>query len=629
MSIKWNFPSNQWGQRQGIGESGIELFKGKPIESLAREICQNSLDAAIGDMPVVIEFERFSIRSEDFPGKEDFEYALEKSEELWKQERNKKTTDFIKTAKKIVNDESISCLRISDYNTKGLTGSDKLINTDWINLLKAAGSSDKNSTAGGSYGIGKFAPFANSYLRTVFYATKDIDGLEATQGVARLVSFPISEEEGETTGIGYYGESERNTPIKECISLQKDYKRQDSGTDIYILGFTEMDDWIAKIIDEILAGFLYAVYLGTLEVKIEDLVLNKNNLAKVIEQYKDKLNLKTRAYYKVLTNGFTKWVETNAFHNSTIKLGLLFDEDNLPRSVAMIRKPWMKIKDQMGISSAISFSGLLIIEGDKLNEYLRKLENPQHVDWEPERLGNKSEIKTAKRLLKKIKGFIVNEFKKAIENDGVEQLDVEGAGEYLPYDTDGKTGKEIDRDVLNAKIESLKIKKVDAVKTSNKSVEDISKQEQKEMVKGGIIDEGEDTYTFEHEGKAKIKTVQEGEIPKGIDPNKDGLVYQYKTIKPINIKFMTVNKKNKQYRVVLNIPKPLSNFELSVFQLDEQGRKEKIEITEATVNKQDAKVNKNMISGESLNADKHNVIDFFVEQHETFSAEVLINGIEK
>ena len=44
---KWNFPSNNYGQIFGIADSGVETFKGTTIKSLAREICQNSLDAAL------------------------------------------------------------------------------------------------------------------------------------------------------------------------------------------------------------------------------------------------------------------------------------------------------------------------------------------------------------------------------------------------------------------------------------------------------------------------------------------------------------------------------------------------------------------------------------------------------
>ena len=42
----WNFPSNNYGQIFGIADSGVETFKGTPIKSLAREICQNSIEEA-------------------------------------------------------------------------------------------------------------------------------------------------------------------------------------------------------------------------------------------------------------------------------------------------------------------------------------------------------------------------------------------------------------------------------------------------------------------------------------------------------------------------------------------------------------------------------------------------------
>ena len=45
--MKWNFPSNNKGDIIGIGHSGIETYQGTPLKSLAREICQNSLDAAL------------------------------------------------------------------------------------------------------------------------------------------------------------------------------------------------------------------------------------------------------------------------------------------------------------------------------------------------------------------------------------------------------------------------------------------------------------------------------------------------------------------------------------------------------------------------------------------------------
>ena len=45
MSVYWNFPNNGGGQIKSISDAGIETFTGTEIQSLAREICQNSLDS--------------------------------------------------------------------------------------------------------------------------------------------------------------------------------------------------------------------------------------------------------------------------------------------------------------------------------------------------------------------------------------------------------------------------------------------------------------------------------------------------------------------------------------------------------------------------------------------------------
>lgn len=36
--MNWRFPINNGGQFHGIGDSGIDLFKGNPIKGLTREI---------------------------------------------------------------------------------------------------------------------------------------------------------------------------------------------------------------------------------------------------------------------------------------------------------------------------------------------------------------------------------------------------------------------------------------------------------------------------------------------------------------------------------------------------------------------------------------------------------------
>ena len=67
MSIKWYFPSTGGGRKSGLNDGNIETFKDNPYKSLAREICQNSLDAAKKGKVAIVEFSTFTIDSKDFP----------------------------------------------------------------------------------------------------------------------------------------------------------------------------------------------------------------------------------------------------------------------------------------------------------------------------------------------------------------------------------------------------------------------------------------------------------------------------------------------------------------------------------------------------------------------------------
>lgn len=80
----------------------------------------------------------------------------------------------------------------------------------------------------------------------------------------------------------------------------------------------------------------------------------------------------------------------------------------------MVRRTGMKIMDKGNINGLIPFAGVLYIEGGKLNEYLRTLENPQHTKWEIERAENKSEAKGVLSALTKFIKACLDELKMMI-----------------------------------------------------------------------------------------------------------------------------------------------------------------------------------------------------------------------
>lgn len=454
----WSFPSNNYGQISGIADSGVETFKGTPIKSLAREICQNSIDANLQNgKPTCIDFATFEIDTNNIPDFKGLNDAFSRALDFWSQQKSDKAKRFFKTALSIAQQQKIKCLRISDHNTSGLVGSRKEYNSPWCNLTKSTGASDKSGTNGGSFGIGKFAPYACSSFRTVFYSTADNEGILAYQGVSRLTSF--KNKKGETTqGTGFYG-NDKNSPVNDQISLDPNYHRDatDYGTDIFIIGFTGEGDWRQQMVASVLDGFLHAIYNETLIVNVDGTVISKETLPNLMKSHKPYFQEYADEYYATLTDdkiaqSFEKEITEEGLRGKvTLKLMIM---PEFHRRVAMVRQTGMKIKDKGNINGLIPFSGLLYIEGDELNSYLRSLENPQHLEWEIERADNKAQ---ARRLLSSLTKFIKQCLDELKDDDSEEALDP-SVGEYLAAEPEESPKQEEHSENLSDDIKTISVK---------------------------------------------------------------------------------------------------------------------------------------------------------------------------
>ena len=189
--IGWHFPPTNGGREDGYIDPGMQYFSGSPLGSLARETIQNSLDArSMLDEPVSVIFEMKGIAGQDDLGRTELSDHIKAC--LKEVEDDPKAYSEFEEAVKLLANDDITFLRIADYNTTGLD------DVRWEALVKRQGYSEKSTrTAGGSFGIGKYAPFVVSLLRTVFYwsryETSDTI-LEYCQGKAVLMSH-------ESTGV--------------------------------------------------------------------------------------------------------------------------------------------------------------------------------------------------------------------------------------------------------------------------------------------------------------------------------------------------------------------------------------------------------------------------------------------
>ena len=465
-NICWGFPIDEAESITGLNNPGIETFKDRPLLFLAKEICQNSLDAkANNKKPVIVEFNQFFIPKKEIPGLSYFSSMINKQIDYWSNLRYDKTNVvFFKEAKKIINENNIICLRISDFNTTGLSNSRDDF-SGWKKLVKSEGVSDNQSTAGGSFGIGKFAPFACSYLYTVFYSTKDLKGREAYQGVARLSSFKT--DDGKiTSGTGYYGSKIRYSFVPEMIHFEKDFKRKEAGTDIFIIGFQRVDsDWEDQIFASVIDTFMISLHKGELIFKLNGKTLDKDTLPNFIKKYRDEkygelLNEGTLDYYDVLVEKYAiyKFYKT-FFDKDDIEL-ILSMHPTMKNHVAIIRNNGMKIFDQGRLPRMGDYSGLLLLKGKKINEYFRLLENPQHDGWSEDRAMNKLE---AKRKIKEVKRFIIDSVQSLLGENRPDTFDAEGVGEYLPDEENDIGNKDLEED-LSDEIKEIELQVKDLQK---------------------------------------------------------------------------------------------------------------------------------------------------------------------
>ena len=464
----WKFPSSGGGVEGGFNDSGIETYAGNPFESLAREIIQNSLDArASGDLvnpsPVRVSFELAEVPQGDFPGHGEILDAMQKCRKASKGE--KKAEKFFARAEQILKGAVINCLKVLDYGTTGLCDGkgDDLKTGQWHRLVKATGRSAKDSnTAGGSYGIGKNAPFAVSELRTVFYSTrcKDSGGrvCEMAQGKAILVSHDLKEG-GDSQPVGFYGWKEKDGEKLARLTgndIPKLLRRNgdEEGTTLLIPGLSETAAWQEKIIAAVISNYFYAIDKGELEVLIDGApdaysVIDAKTLPHLLADKKIQESgegvKKAYYYHRAIQEG--EVIEAELSTLGYCVLWLLVKEE-CPKSVAILRRG-MKITDRStGLihwgDSFSDFVAVCICKSDKGNALLRRMENPAHDAFEPARLLEDNSL--GERALRELAKWVRDQVKELAQEKISEVKSLSRMAKFFSAPDDTLPGENAEKD---------------------------------------------------------------------------------------------------------------------------------------------------------------------------------------
>jgi hypothetical protein len=451
--MELRFPELRGGPVQGLNDAGVENFQGAIDVYLSRECGQNTTDAHRPEIETVrLDFDRIHIKRSDIPGFEELGLTLRSCLERWGDKE--KEREFFENALELWGETDIPVLKISDYGTTGLTGTDSNEKGRWFALVKSQGVSNKEDTAGGSFGIGKSSPFAASRFRTVFYGTRTTNDAVALQGVSRLVTH--KNPGGKLTqGVGFIGQydpdgGEGGEPIFRAVrdesSIPKIFRRTEAGTDIWVIGYRSGREWSANLISSILTNFWPAIHKGIIEFRVGSQKINKENVSQLIDDYSTKDEFETHHFFKAILN---KPIEKKLNHVGYCELYLATSmTSELPRKVCMTRRTGMRIYDYQPRACRVPFAGLFMCTDTEGNKLLRKLEPPQHDTWDPNRI----EDEQGKRALNEIKTWILEEVKKLnplfmgksfTENEMAKYLpDIEEDPHTPPDDELGKSNEE-------------------------------------------------------------------------------------------------------------------------------------------------------------------------------------------
>lgn len=630
---KWFFPTRGYGEIEGFSNPGLEMFKGEPIRAMAREVCQNSLDAGLrNDLPVRIVFERTFMKVSDFPGMHEMRSTLIKCQNYWAKQGDEKTKDFVRQALRTVSEEKFFILRISDYNTMGLQGAfEEDAITPWKSLVQGNAFSIKTSdSAAGSYGIGKAAPFVVSNLQTVFYRTFDEDGVRAAQGVTHLVSFVDDNaktgEDPIRRSTGYYGDGKKNNPLRRILQLDAINQRTESGTDLFIPAFNystgrSTTDWRGEIIIEILDNFLYSICSGKLEVVVDNTAINQNTVDMLISRYLPKTK-HAAAFLNVINDTPNVIEEIKPFHNiGNLRLRVLYSPD-ANRKVLVVRNSGMKITNIPSLPKGIAFVGFLELQGEELNKFFRGMENPQHNKWEYKRHSDKE---TAKKYKEEVENWVREFIGEKIKEISGEEMDIDVSAYFLTSEKDNpqKDDEKIEKIVDTVK--SIDIITEDPAPKSFK-VKDIGGtqgQRLKNRMKSGTIDdEGQE---FGHRTRTGRRS---GSKPSGRRGRRDskGNDKLYEQMHEVDVSARIIKQPSGTNKMIFTAADRINAGELEIVTVGENGKPLQMVVKSAKGINVDAVETGGHIKISNVDANTKYTVEFAVYAERTYAMGVRAYG---
>ena len=376
-----------------------------------------------------------------------------------------------------------------------------------------------------------------------------------------------------------------------------------------------------------------AIVFETLEVVVDDVIINKAELKNVVfnEELINKKEAKNIiSQYLLLTDEEHRFEDIITIEDyGEAKLLLIeFDsehEDMATNGCVMIRYPYMKIKDLPKIST-LPCSAMCIIENNLLNSTLRNVENPQHTNWEFKRIEDASERDEVKRVYDELIDNIRKIITDHLASSDNMKTDIEGAGDYIPG-VDNEVGKKPD-DKPEKKVSdkpSILKKKVKPVEINiNASVPD-ENGDGVSLDIGEDSEDGEKTVTPEGHNEADGGSVRPGKNEGQGQPGDDGrILVKHAELRGMSYRFFCINKLARQYAITFVSDFDEKDCQLELNLLDDSGARYPVMIESCKINGEDAVIEDNRFVKFSISHGQRIKMILVTDQDELFSGEVRV-----
>ncbi len=422
-------------------------FRGNPSYYIAREALQNIMDAhdSSSGKPVEAEFSVVTMPAKSVPGAERLAKILSACAVYLREKGAIDTAvEFEKGASKISKNTTVKVLRISDFNTVGMT------KENWFRFAESVGFSNKQSGSGGSFGLGKGAYYVSSGFLSLFISSIDEANSYTFAGKTIVTTF---EEDGKRKqNNGTYGVGDQK-PIHDRDLIPTNFtklfpsvfKRIRPGTDFLIPDFIGEDDWASELVQSILRYFWLPIITGKLTVKVqENETINQNTVEHLLHKYFSKAPFEwgntdvpnpLPLYYAYRKDAP---IEDELDHLGKVRLHLLL-ADGYPNRVALIRKPGMVV-DCIKKNSMNRYAAVFICDNENGNALLREMENQEHNEWKWENAKTQENREKAKLAYLEMENFIKRELQKLSTSREERYLSIEGLEDFIAMDTDEGSG---------------------------------------------------------------------------------------------------------------------------------------------------------------------------------------------